>query len=239
METISYSEKAKGWTSFHSFVPDFMTKLNNRFFSIKNGQVWMHNDQDNPIRNNFYGNQFNSLITTIFNENPSDDKIFKTLILEGTHPWKASIKTNYTEGEILQSEFDKRESRWFAHTRKSENNTDYTGGVHGVGVILALAGSDITFLSGNPIVSVGDVLMQLNGASEEEIGIITNISGNVITVGVILATPVVGLFCFAKKDSRIEGSEIRGYFMEVKLENDDTEDVELFSINTNAIKSYV
>jgi hypothetical protein len=49
--------------------------------------------------------------------------------------------------------------------------------------------------------------------------------------------PTVGLFSFSKKDSRIEGGEIRGYYMQVELENNDSEKVELFAVNTNAIRS--
>jgi len=54
-----------------------------------------------------------------------------------------------------------------------------------------------------------------------------------------IVEPTIGLFSFSKKDSRIEGGEIRGYFMEVSLENTDTEKVELFAINTNAVLSSV
>ena len=32
---------------------------------------------------------------------------------------------------------------------------------------------------------------------------------------------------------------MRGYYMEVTLENEDTTDGELFAISTNAVKSYV
>jgi hypothetical protein len=49
--------------------------------------------------------------------------------------------------------------------------------------------------------------------------------------------PTVGLFSFSKKDSRIEGGEIRGYYMQVELENNDSEKVELFAVNTNAVRS--
>ena len=239
METLSYSEKSGGWTSFHSFVPDWMTRLNNRFFSIKNGQVWLHNDQENPVRNNFYGTQYNSKITPVFNDAPSDDKIFKNLVIEGTHSWKANLRTNYTEGEIQSTEFNKRESRWFAYTRKNEDTADYSGAVQGVGVIQSTTGLTITFASIGPLVSVGDVLHQLNGSADEAIGTITSINGNVVTLDAFAITPTVGLFSFSKKDSRIEGAEIRGYFMEVELTNTDTTDVELFSVSTNSIKSYV
>jgi hypothetical protein len=77
----------QGWTSF-PFVPDFMTKLNNRFFT-KNGQLYLHNDETNPIRNNFYGVQYGSKITTVINEANSEDKIFKNIVLEGNKPWNS------------------------------------------------------------------------------------------------------------------------------------------------------
>lgn len=239
-ETISYSDKVDGWTSFHSFIPDWLVKLNNRLFSIKDGQLWLHNDETNPVRNNFYGVQYNSKVVTVFNEGPSEDKIFKTLNLEGTHPWKATIKTNYTESTILKTEFNKRESRWFAHTRQNENSNDLTGhSGNGIGIIVSSSGLTIAFSFMSNIISVNDTLCQLNAGTEEVIGTITNINGNVITVNAITTTPINGLFAYSKKNARFEGGEMRGYFMEVELENDNTEPVELFAINTNAVKSYL
>ncbi len=239
-ETISYSDKAKGWTSFHSFIPDWMAKLNNRMYSIKDGQLWLHNDESNPVRNNFYGEQYNSKIIAIFNEAPSDDKIFKTINLEGNLPWDVTVRTNYTESTITKEEFNHRESRWFAYTRKNENQNDLTGHTaQGIGVILSSVGLTITFGKISNMISEGDVLYQVNGSVNEIIGTITSIAGNVITVDAVATPPVSGYFSFAKKNARIEGSEIRGYYMEVELENDDTVPVELFAINTNAVKSYV
>ena len=55
----------------------------------------------------------------------------------------------------------------------------------------------------------------------------------------IIIEQTIGLFSFSKKDARIEGGDIRGYFMEVIIENNDIERVELFAVNTNAVKSYV
>jgi hypothetical protein len=33
--TITFSEKNKGWTSFHSWQPSLICSLNNKFFTIK------------------------------------------------------------------------------------------------------------------------------------------------------------------------------------------------------------
>ncbi len=238
--TLTYSDKAKGWTSFHSFIPDWMAKINNRFFSAKNGQLYLHNDNQNPVRNNFYGVQYPSKITTIFNDGPSNDKIFNTIILEGNRPWHANIKTNLGNSTIDKEEFNSIESRHFAYIRKNEKEDDYTGhAAQGVGVIISQNTNFISFSLITDTVSVGDVLFQLNGEAEQKIGIIKSINNNIIEVFSTENTPTIGLFSFAKKDARIEGGEIRGYYLEVELINDETQETELFAINTNAIKSYV
>ncbi len=239
-ETITFSEKNKGWTGFHSWIPEAMCRLNNRFYTIKNGQVYLHNDRDNPIRNNFYGQQYNSKITTVLNESPGHDKIFKNLVLESQGPWSAKLKTNYTESTLAKEEFIQKESRQFAYLRKNEDDEDLHGNsAQGIGVISSNSGNTLTFSQLPNIVSVGDVLYQVNGSNNEEIGTITNMANGVITVSAIVTAPVNGYFAFAKKPSRIEGSEIRGYFLEVELENDDTDVVEIFAVSSNAVKSFV
>jgi hypothetical protein len=243
-ETISYSERANqgqgGWTTFYSWVPDWMCKLNNRLFTIKDGQLWKHHDQDNPLRNNFYGVHYPSKIVTVFNDSNSEDKIFKTLALESNKAWGAKVRTNYTESTVKASEFNQRESRFFAYIRKNENPNDLRGHTaQGVGVISSIAGLSITFAMMPNLINVGDELYQVNAGVQELIGIIDDIDMNTLTVDSIITTPVVGYFCFAKKNARIEGGEVRGKFMEVTLENNDTDYVEILAVNTNAVKSFV
>jgi hypothetical protein len=237
--TVSHSEKSEGWTSFWSYIPDLMLKLNNRFYSIKNGQLYLHNE-DIGVQNNFYGVQHSSKIETVINEANAEDKIFKTMVLEGNRPWKVDVKTNYTNSSIKKEEFNQRESRHFAYLRKNENENDLHGNTaQGIGVITAANGLSVSFGLLSSFVSIGDRLFQLNGAAEELIGTIIDKNGNTVTVDIITTAPVIGFYCFSKKNARIEGSEIRGYYMAVALENDDTEKVELFAINSNVVKSFV
>ena len=238
--TITFSEKSKGWTSEHSWIPDAMCRLNNRFYTIKDGQIYLHNDKDNTVRNNFYGVQYNSKVTTIINNEPSEDKIFKNLVLEGNKAWSADVKTNMSESVLLKSEFKTKESRKFAYLRKNEDDLDLHGhSAQGIGVIESNSGVNVTFGSLTSTTSIGDDLYQVNGSNNELIGTIVSINGNVATVDSVVTTPVNGYFAFSKKPSRIEGGEMRGYYMEVELENDDTDKTELFAIGTNAVKSYV
>ena len=216
-----------------------MLRLNNRFYTIKNGQLYLHNE-DTGVNNNFYGVQHASKIKFYFNEANSEDKIFKTMVLEGNLPWNAIVNTNYTNSTIDKEEFDQRESRHFAYMRKNENENDLHGNsAQGIGVISSSAGNDITFMFISEFVSVGDKLYQLNDQTPELIGVIEEVNGLTIKVDAIVTAPVNGFYSYSKKDSRIEGGEVRGYYMEVELTNDDTEKVELFAVNTNAIKSYV
>lgn len=238
-KNISFSEKNNGWTSFHSFIPDAMTRLKNRFFSIKNGQLWLHNDKDNPVRNNFYGVQYNSEVKMIFNSDPDIDKIFKTLVLEGNVSWYATYKTNYTEGYIKDTEFNKKESRWFGYTRKNEV-ADYTGlSTQGIGNILSVNGLEVVFANISEAVSVGDILHQYTGSETIPIGEIDNIQSNTITLVSIINAPIEGTFALSIKNTRVEGSEIRGYYLEVNLSCSETGKAELFAINTNAVKSKI
>jgi len=238
--TLSFSEKNKGWTSFHSWNPDWITRLNKNMFTIKDGQLFQHNDKNNPVRNNFYEEQFNSEITTVINEANSEDKIFKTLVLEGNKSWEANIKTNYTESNIHKEEFNKRESRFFAHIRKHEDNNDFHGETaQGIGNIVSFLGTVITYAEVSQNVNIGDKLFQLNGSANDLIGIVSDYTQTTVTVTAVLITPVPGLFSFSAKEGRIEGAEIRGYFAEIKLENDDTAATELFAIESNIIKSFV
>lgn len=242
--TIAYKETGNsqggGFPSFYSFEPEFMGSLDNDFFSVKNGQLYIHHDEDNPIRVNYYGEQYYAKIITVFNENPSEDKIWKTLNIEGTQAWQAFLKTNYTQTNIESEEFNKRESRFFAYIRKNTSLDENSGSLNqGIGVIQSEALGVISFNSLPDAISIGDTLYQ--ASVDAEIGIITAIdkANNTITVGTLVNAPQIGLFAYSQKEARIEGSEIRGYYLEVELNFNSTSGVELFAINSNAVKSYV
>lgn len=241
--TVSHSEENKGWTSFWKYFPDWYLNINNKFLTIKDGQLWLQNDVDNEdIRNNIYNKQLKSSIKTVFNEAVVDDKIFKNLVLESNEKWHAILKTNYTEGEIKKEEFNTRESRQFAFTRGNETFNSLQGNsAQGIGIIISSSSNTIVFSKIPDLICVNDILYQLNGSSQEEIGIIEDINRitNTITVSVVVNAPVNGYYSFALKNSRVEGEEIRGYYLEVTLENEETTNGELFGVSTNIIKSYV
>ena len=85
--TLSYDEQVRGWPSFYSYKPELVESLKNRYYTFKNGFVYLHNDENVP-RNNFYGTTYDSSIEFIFNSNPSMVKNFQTINYEGSNGWE-------------------------------------------------------------------------------------------------------------------------------------------------------
>ena len=133
--TVSYKENVKGWSSFKSFIPEQGLSVSGNYYTIANqhgttnSKVWWHHK--NTTANNFYGEQYYSDVTTIFNEEPSMIKTFKTLNYEGSQAkvhqniddteyynlaekegWYAeAITTDKQTGSV--NEFVEKEGKWF------------------------------------------------------------------------------------------------------------------------------
>lgn len=236
MKTISYSEKEKGWKSFHSFEPDAMGNVGNKFFSVKNGQLYLHNETG--PRNNFYGTQYTSKVSTVLNHDTASDKVFKTIFQEGNDAWDVTLETNLANGTLSKEEFNKRESVFHAAVKRNEDDSDLNGSAQGIGVIESINGNALTFSYPPGLISTGNKLFQINGSQQQELGTITSIIGNTVTILPSGTTPITGLFCYEKRNSRVDGGDIRGYYLKVDLENDNTNEVELFAVGSNAIKSH-
>ena len=96
--TVSFSEKAKGWTSFKSFIPESGVSLNNNYYTFKGGMPYIHHT--NQTRNNFYNVQYNSYLDLVFNEMPSVVKNFTYMNYEGT---QSKIIQNTTDQEYYNN----------------------------------------------------------------------------------------------------------------------------------------
>ena len=82
-KTVSFKEEVRGWTSFKSFVPENAISCANDYFTILDGKLYKHYD-DNVDRNTFYGNYTDSSVNVILNESPGSVKSFHTLDYEGS-----------------------------------------------------------------------------------------------------------------------------------------------------------
>ena len=92
-ETITYSERLKAWTSFHSFNPENMCSAGLDFASFREGSLYLHTDYDNPM--SYYGTDYNALIDVVDNTNPDQIKIWKT----------TALKAVTEDAEIVETDF--------------------------------------------------------------------------------------------------------------------------------------
>ena len=95
--TLSFDEAAKGWVCFKSFIPEQGFSLNNQFFTFKNGDLYLHHYAE-VNRNQFYGVDNDSSVTSIFNDAAGTVKSFNALSYEGT---QAQIITDDGDGEYF------------------------------------------------------------------------------------------------------------------------------------------
>lgn len=205
--TITYSDSLKGWTSFHSYDPQWMTGLNNDFYTFKDGKVWKHHT--NSARNNYYGTQYNSVIQTIFNVESDAPKMFKTIKLKGksTEAWAADIVSDLNTGLVPKIDYKKKEGNWYGYIKRDEGDLDLTylstkgmGIVAGTGIIgdyaqinifgdvTAGIGVKTQFSAGPPVVEAqdnGDLLFSATVSGQD----ITSVGGKLGQVQSIVYTP--------------------------------------------------
>lgn len=247
-DTLTYSPTSQGWTSRWSYHPDWMIGMNNTFYTWKNGQLYKHDT--NQVRNQFYieevpgqgGNNVNypSTVTTIFNQDPTEMKVFKTLEIESNEPWTADITTDVNTGQIDDDWFAKKEEGWFAYVRRDAGDLDHTAiSTQGIGQCQTFSSLVITFGFGiGNSVSQGDTIYKLSGGSLVQVGVVASHNYNSITLVSAISTPAPGDFIVYVKNSVAESYGARGAWMEVTLSNSDTSEVEIFEVSTNVFKSF-
>ena len=101
--TLSYDESVGGWPSFYSYAPDWMIGMNNYFYTFNKGNLYRHNV--NEVRNNYYGVQYSSTLKSIFNQSPLENKLFKTINLEGDNVWDVTISTDIQDSGYIEKEW--------------------------------------------------------------------------------------------------------------------------------------
>lgn len=237
-ETLTYSPTGQGWTSRWSYHPEMMIGMNNTFYTWKDGQLYKHDS--NSTRNQFYGANYSSTVTTIFNQDPTEVKVFKTLELESNQPWAADIATDMNTGQVDDDWFVEKEGGWFAHLRRDASDLDHKAiSTQGIGQCQTYSSLVITFGFGiGNSVSQGDTIYKLSGGSLVAVGVVASHDFNSITLVSALSTPNPGDFIVYVKNSVAESYGARGAWMEVTLTNYDTTEVEIFEVSTNVFKSF-
>jgi hypothetical protein len=225
--TITYSPKETGWTSYHSYLPDWMVTMNNALYTFKDGNLYKH--YSNETRNSYYGVLYPSRLTTIFNNEPSQTKQFKTIATNSTTAWDTVVASDQGAGFIDADYYDLKEGTWYAYIRRNPNDNNLSMiSAQGVGNVTTYASNVLTFAFNiGDIVSVGDSLYILNGPNIQFSGVITSHTNTTITINRTGAIPIPGSFILYIKSSVAESTATRGTYLEVEFTNNDTEYTEM------------
>jgi len=243
--TLTFSESVKGWPSFYSYYPEFILGMNQYMYTFNGGNLYRHNT--NERRNNFYGEDNPSTITSVFNQEPTTTKVFKTIELESDDSWDCDVVSDLGTGFMPASYFVLKEGAYFAYIRRIENTEQFElRSAQGIGTYDSTTGvgpNAITLIFSFPIdsmLSIGDNAYYDDSGTIEEIGTITDISSDrtIITIAnPLISTAVPPSYIFYVKNSVAESYGTLGYFLEFKLTNNNTEAVELFTVDSDVFKS--
>jgi len=271
--TLTYDEGVQGFPSFYSYYPDWMIGMNQYFYTFKGGNIYRHNV--NESRNTFYSQWWTqvgtaseafkpSTMESVFNVSPLENKLFKTLNLEGDDAWAATLKTDIQDsGFVDYSYFEKKEQSWFAFVRNKglgstpaalpENSLRSLNGIGNSTTVNIVSGAaTINFATtiqiGN-ILSVDDFFYFLSSSN------VPVYAGNVTAINVDLrggvnnvvistspagTTPIpsnVETFLFIK-NSVAESHGVLGHYAVFDLSYSKNTKVELFAVESEVMKSF-
>ena len=261
--TLTYSENSKGWPSFYSYNPDYMVGMNNFFYTFSEGNLYRHNT--NPLRNNFYGVQYNSTVTSVINELPIVSKIFKTINLQSDEPWTVTLNTDLQNDGFISNEwFELKEGSWYAAVKNTTQSPTVISNfasraINGIGRADSFSGLPSTrqfdFIS-NPSFSIGSILsigdflyynseitntpMLAGQVTQININLQQNINNIVIDASIAGATgpDVANPYVIGVKNNTAESYGLLGHFCRFIIENTGPSPTELFAVQAEIMKSY-
>jgi len=257
--TLTYEpERAKGWTSFYSYEPDWMIGMNSYFYTFKGGNLYRHNT--NSVRNNFYGVQYGSSIKSVFNDDVLFNKLFKTIALQGTASWGVTLESDIQDSGFINSEwFEKKEQVWFAFVRNSGDipagDDEYVlRSVNGIASSTTVDTTDpsaveinfSTSVTVSGIISVGDRLYfgyptpTLCGqVTEINVDLPNGVNQLVVDISDTGALPPSNTeYFFFIKNAVAESHGILGHYAIFTMTNNSANQVELFMTQSDVMKSY-
>ena len=238
--TIAYKHGNGVWGSKYSFKPTSYINLNNELYSFSDtpsGLMWKHNV--NETRNNFYGTQYESMIESVSNYNPSMVKVFESLAVEGGGNW-SGLLNNFTQSTTLNTtDFDVREGNRYAMIPR--DTLISTGHQIYIGKVESISGDTVTFttpINTLPFV-VGDDLYTAVGSTLTDTTMnIVNINGRKsIQCSSTVANISVGDNVFVQHNSRVDGDPMRDVFLKIKLTSSDTTPFEVHALSLSYDRS--
>jgi hypothetical protein len=224
--TVAYNFRRDLWSSFYSFVGEGYAELNNILYSFKNGKAYSHNS--NNSRNTFYGTSYTSKIEIVSNPNPSMVKSWEALNIEGDTAWDFTAYTTDQETSTVTT-LSKKERLFYSHIPRDTSSIS-TSEFITLGEVTDIDNLDNVTIN-NPINKIpfsGGDAVYADGVDTSEVmtaltarNKFTMSDVNVLSVGDIVSV---------KKNSDLEGDQLRDRYIRIKLEKSSSTALELYGV---------
>lgn len=263
-KTAAYSPLVQGWPSFYTFMPEMMVGMNNKLYSFKQGNLYLHNESQNM--NNFYGVGNTSTVKTVINQSPAENKLFKTIAIDGQGDgsWDVSLVTDLQDsGWVFRDWLEKKEATWYAFIRNNGSVPAFPKeyalrSANGIGQCSAVIGSGANTtlqfqINPTPVeigtmLSVGDYIYYALGPNYDtpiylgtavSINVNYRVGFNNLAVNALgQPTPPVGAYIMYIKSSIAESHGVLGHYCVLDITNSSTDKTELFIVSSEVMKSY-
>jgi hypothetical protein len=267
--TLTYSEGVAGWVSFYSYYPDWIIGMNNFLYTFKGGNLYKHNV--NASRNTFYqpwwtqsGNPSGAFTPTrlqsVFNTSVLENKLFKTINLEGDATWSAQLITDLQFSGFINAEwFEKKEAVYYAFVRNNTIGELALRSLNGIGNSLTVLGSGTTNgrinFSINPLIEIGSIIsigdyVYFGTPTPQFAGEVTAINidlpggvNQLVINNAMISPPSIPIpgnvnFFFYIKNSVAESHGVLGHYCNFTITNSDSSKIELLAIESEVMKSF-
>ena len=128
---VGFSERKNAYSSFYNYQPEWIECAENLLVSWKNGGLYVHNS---AVKNNFYGVQYTSELTLIFNDNNTVKKTFDNITIDSNVVWDSAVigDVNTSLGQtsnLVSSDYELHEG--FRHAAFMRDSLSLNGIVNG------------------------------------------------------------------------------------------------------------
>jgi len=265
--TVSYSENVAGWTSFWSYIPEWMVCLNSNFYTFNQGNLYRHNDDTFPRTTYYNSTAYGCSVQTIFNNEPTSVKMFKSIALDSNNSWNVDLITDLQDGNISRDWFELKENEWYSFIRYNPVNLSLLNNisqidasanyVRGMGIIstvipnpfgpvfsyiVSLSNTTPNFTTTYPY---GSSVYTLTGSTLVYLGELqfTSNQGEVYLIQSTVTVPgaLVNQYLVCISDPLAQSYGVRGYYLDITLSLPVTitTETELFAVGTSVFKSYI
>lgn len=130
--TLAYSERLKSWSTFYSYIPEWIEASALDLVTFVGGHIYTHNS--NSTLNQFYGTDYNGFIEVVCNDNPTMIKFFKAIgLYSGDNVWQTdddNITTSLSQvSDLLKADFQNKEGHYYSNFLRDKNTGDVSKGL--------------------------------------------------------------------------------------------------------------